>query len=116
MQSSSSTDPLRLRPARGRRVLAMPGQSHRALPILPKLGEYPRRSAGGITPACHDSWLIVNPLWDRRPVRTIIGIRDNQVYAIDVMDNELQIIADTLAVLEQDLQRDAARPCFGVED
>src|ERR1700736_3997548 len=33
----------------------------------------------------------------------------SQVYAIDIMQNELQVIADILVLLEQELQSDAAR-------
>ena len=32
-----------------------------------------------------------------------------QVYAVDIMQTELQVIADSLALLEQDLESDAAR-------
>jgi hypothetical protein len=33
----------------------------------------------------------------------------SQVYAVDIMQNELQVIADILVLLEQELQSDAAR-------
>ena len=33
----------------------------------------------------------------------------SQVYAVDIMQNELQVIADILVRLEQELQSDAAR-------
>jgi hypothetical protein len=32
-----------------------------------------------------------------------------QVYAVDIMQNELQVIADILALLEQAVESDAAR-------
>jgi hypothetical protein len=32
-----------------------------------------------------------------------------QVYAVDIMQNELQVIADILVLLEHELQSDAAR-------
>jgi len=33
----------------------------------------------------------------------------SQVYAVDIMQNELQVIADILVLLEQELQSDTAR-------
>ena len=33
----------------------------------------------------------------------------SQVYVVDIMQNELQVIADILVLLEQELQSDAAR-------
>ena len=33
----------------------------------------------------------------------------SQVYVVDIMQNELQVIADILVLLEQKLQSDAAR-------
>jgi hypothetical protein len=33
----------------------------------------------------------------------------SQVYAVDIMQNELRVIADILVLLDQELQSDAAR-------